>query len=121
MSTDIEKPAAFDPNAAVEAIRNKIRSAILDVMHDDDPLRDSSQGRGTLSSRTHGVTMHVTPCYSDSCAPCLALRLKSKEQALQIAVAMRNEYARALEEIAEYERPGCDSFYLAQKALGRVE
>lgn len=35
MSTDIEKPQPYDPNAAVEAIRTKIRGAMLDVIPDE--------------------------------------------------------------------------------------
>lgn len=32
MTTDIEKPAPFDPAAAVNAIRDKIRGAMLDII-----------------------------------------------------------------------------------------
>ena len=35
MSDTLKKPQTFDPNAAVEAIRNKIRRAILDVIPQD--------------------------------------------------------------------------------------
>jgi transcriptional regulator of heat shock response len=35
MSTDIEKPKPFDPAAAVNAIREKIRGAMLDIIPDE--------------------------------------------------------------------------------------
>lgn len=51
------------------------------------------------------MSEHVTPCYSDECAPCLVLRLKSKENALRVS----NERVKELEARLASEKKGASN------------